>query len=106
MPGRLWIYVGVSAFTIRSCFVGIRLDPDSVTYVGFLRSRRIPRKAIHGMTTFPSLLWIDSRARKRRTPVFAFMYNRNSIGSYDEEIQNHKEKVEQIRKALKLPRIQ
>lgn len=56
----------------RGFQLSVECSQDFVVVHGFLRSRKIGRRAVVAVTTFPGLRWRDNRGRPRWTPITAF----------------------------------
>lgn len=64
-----------------SLFLEMVLTRDNAVVHGFLRIVRIPRKSVKEITSYPSIIWVDSRGRSRRTPVNALSLYRSGQAS-------------------------
>jgi hypothetical protein len=64
-----------------SPFLELVLTRDNAVAHGFLRLVRIPREAVKEITSYPSIIWVDSRGRSRRTPVNALSLYRSGQAS-------------------------
>jgi hypothetical protein len=60
-----------------SVFLELVLNRDYAVVHGFLRIVRIPRDSVKEITSYPSIVWVDSRGRSRRTPVTALSLYRS-----------------------------
>jgi hypothetical protein len=68
---------GVSAaagllIAIRGYRMGARYGPDGIEVRGYILSRRIEKKRITDITSFPAVRWTTAAGRRRWTPIIAF----------------------------------
>jgi hypothetical protein len=66
---------------LASLFLELVLTRDNAVVHGFLRVVRIPRESVKEITSYPSIIWVDSRGRSRRTPVNALSLYRSGQAS-------------------------
>jgi hypothetical protein len=64
-----------------SFFLELVLNRDYAVVHGFLRIVRIPRDSVEEITSYPSIVWVDSRGQSRRTPVNALSLYRSGQAS-------------------------
>jgi hypothetical protein len=69
---------------VRGFRTGVVVTDGRVTVRGFWRSRSVPASDVVAVTrgTLPLLLWRDSSARDRRSPILAFMDAYNGMARY------------------------
>ncbi|GAA2804745.1 hypothetical protein [Streptomyces showdoensis] len=60
-------------FAVRGWRLGVRCEPGRLVVHGYLRTRRIDRSRITGVTDFPAVRWTAPGGRERWTPVLAFL---------------------------------
>jgi hypothetical protein len=60
-----------------SLLLELVLTRDNAVIHGYLRIVRIPRESVKEITSYPSIIWVDSRGRSRRTPVNALSLYRS-----------------------------
>ncbi|MEV7276683.1 hypothetical protein [Streptomyces sp. NPDC093111] len=74
---------------VRGWRLGVRCEPGHLVVSGYLRSRRIDRSRITGVTDFPAVRWTAPGGGKRWTPVLAFLgTSEETAGTYRRKREN------------------
>ena len=80
---------------VRSGFMKVVLEDDSVLIRGLLWSRRIPRAAITGVSNLPAVRWRDQAGRGHWSPILWMMTGGRTL----EFINRHnREQLKRLRK--------
>ena len=76
--------------------MGVVVFPTEVIVRGYFWDRHIPRQSITGMTTYPSLEWLDGQAKSRRTPIHSLAYNPKALSPINDEASSQVRRLRQI----------
>src|SRR5262249_46534807 len=66
-------FISVFYFPVRGYRMMVKVDADQVVIRGWWWTRKVPRTAVHTVTVFPALRWIDRAGRVRWSPLWMFV---------------------------------
>ena len=80
LPGASWdvrvrglVAVGLLVVAVRSVRLGLKVDDGTVTYRGYLLTRRVSARQVRRVTDFPCLVWESSSGRTWSSPMLCFV---------------------------------
>ena len=80
LPGTSWdvrvrglVALGLLVVAVRSFRLGLQVDDGTVTYRGYLLTRRVSAQQVRRVTDFPCLVWESSSGRTRSSPMLCFV---------------------------------